>query len=184
MASKLEKPHGPRVITKSQSPAVAQREFKREAKRILDGWVHRRRLERAGLVSNDTPEDWAVRFTYRLVKSLVRKGQDEILNHLVEQIAQRHRGSVDISQKPYKQALLVMFWWNPELTGERLFERRRRAELSDAMEYAHRHGVQSKYLTVFIRASGIRLIRQKLAANAWEPGFGPPIDTSMLKKAR
>lgn len=179
MAGELDEPRGSGVIKKRQNSNVARREFQREAKRILDGWVYRRRLQRQGLAEfasmgeNENPIDWMIPHTYRLVRSLIRAGHVGILHDLLNEVGQRHRGKTDISDKPFKQALLVMFWWNPEHTQEPLLDRRRRSELSDAMEYAYLQGVQAKYLNVFIKSAGKKKIPAKLRGGKCEPGFSP-----------
>ena len=174
MADQPADPRTSTVFKRRQSPTVAKRLFEREAKLILDGWVDRRRQHRQdnsalGLV--EKPADWMLRHTYALVKSLITKGHQDILHDLTADIGQRHRGRIDVGGKPFKQALLIMFWWNPEHTSKPLLDRQRRSEFSDAMEYAYLHRVRPKDLIGFIKAAGLKKIPAKVRNGHREPGF-------------
>lgn len=48
--------------------------------------------------------------SYRLVKGLIARGQHRIISALVEGVKTRHGSCHDISEQPFKQALLAMFW--------------------------------------------------------------------------
>jgi len=173
MARRIEEPRASGVFNAKQKSSVAKDAFQREAKLILDGWVDRRRRNNKGEISEteERPADWMLRCTYRLVRSLIAKRHEGVLPDLADDIPGHSKGKTDISEKPFKLALLVMFHWNPELTSEPLLTRQRRSELSDAMEYARRHKIQPRNLIGFIKAAGIKRIPSKLRNEQWEPGF-------------
>lgn len=174
MKREPDEPRASDVFNRRQGPAAAKREFKLEAKRILDGWLYRRRLVNRGkypVLAEEDPRGWMLRCTYRLVEDLIAGGHAGILSDLMSEVSQRHAGKTDISDKPFKQALLVMFWWNPSVETKDLIDRRRRSELSDAMEYAHLHYVSPKDLNRFIKLAGIKHIPFKLRTGNREPGF-------------
>lgn len=162
------------VFTQRQSPRVAKREFEQEATIILNEWHRRQQLIRTGeapLLSGEDPQDWMLRCTYRLVKALVAAGHSGILADLVAAMETRHSGKTDISNKPFKQALLWMSWWGEVSGPTPRIERRRRSELSDAMEYAWLHKIESRELKLFIKRVGFKRIPAKLRTGEREPGF-------------
>ena len=159
-----------------QSTSDVKASFKKEMRYILQGWMARReRLEdltpHQALVETETPDDWMRRCTYRLVKWLILARHHDVLPDLVGEIGKRHGSRHDISDQPFKQALLVMSWWYECKQQEPMMDRQRRAELANAMEYAFRHKVQSKHFKRFCKQSQPKRIAKKLASGHVEPGF-------------
>ncbi|WP_147161378.1 hypothetical protein [Novosphingobium sediminis] len=168
-------PSDKNLFRRKQSPTAAKRIFREQADLIHQGWVKRlRELERLGGDQStlaEHPDDWMQRHTYRLVKWLIARGHQGILAALVDEVETRHGSRNDISDQPFKQALLAMFWGYERRPGEPLLDRRRRSELGDAMAYARLHGVQSKHFCGFAKQAGLKRIAAKLKAGHREPGF-------------
>jgi len=172
----LEDPSEQNVFKRSNPAPVVKRLFLREAALIRRGWLSRiwayPKLSPAEQLTTEAPEDWMLRTTYRLVRWLIRCGHQEILSDLVDdEVGTRHGSRNDVSDQPFKLALLAMFWWSESLSNETVIDRRRRAEFGDAMEYASRHRVPSKHLCGFIKQAGIKRIAHKLKVGHCEPGF-------------
>lgn len=171
----IEEPAQRNPFTRSQSSHVAKRTFEREATLIRRGWIERARnhdrLSADAIIMAEHPDDWMQRHTYRMVRRLIACGHSGILNNLVGQIGTRHGSRHDISKQPFKQALLVMSWWREDHSSQPLMDRRRRAELGDAMQYALLHRVPPKYLCAFAKYVGLEKVSAKLKAGHREVGF-------------
>lgn len=170
------------VFRRKQSASAAKRLFREQASLICQGWIKRIRefdrltAEERKLAAH--PDDWMQRHTYRLVKGLIARGQQSILSALVDEVKTRHGSRHDISDQPFKQALLVMFWGYERRRGKPLLARQRRAELGDAMAYARLHGVHSKHFCGFVKQAGLKRIAGKLKAGYREPGFNVDEETN------
>lgn len=179
------------MVRRSQSPALATQNFERRAQRIMVEWL--RRLDRFSNLAPDEriliehPDDWMLRSSYRLIRNLIRREQEDILAPLVAKLEGEHRRGRGVTGQPFKQGLLVMQLLvqlpantAPKMTrsgpSERVGRRyiadfRRRNELGDAMQYAHLHNVPSKYFSAFIRHAGTKRIKAMLKLDRREPGF-------------
>lgn len=177
----LAEPFDHNVFRRAQSVGVVKRHFKQQSELIRRGWMQRTvqfaRLTAGQKSLAEHPDDWMERQTYRLVKRLVKSGHQSILTILVDEVGTRHGSRHDISNQPFKLALLIMFWWHELPSSAPLIDRRRRAEIGDAMEYARRHNVHSRHYCGFVKQAGKKRIGQKLKMMHWEPGFSPrPIE--------
>lgn len=171
----IDDPATGRIFRRKQTASVVKRLFSQQATLIRQGWLRRRasfaRLQPNESILVEDPDDWLLRHTYRLVKHLLVAGHQEILQALVEEVGTRHGSRHDIGEQPFKQALLAMFWWHEGATSAPVLTRQRRSEWGDAMEYARRHNVPSKYFCAFARQCRLKNIGYKLQAGHREPGF-------------
>jgi hypothetical protein len=114
----------------------------------------------------ETEDSFFKREAYMLLRGVIRDGRESLFSDILRQHKARYRGQHDVSDRPFKLGLLAM-----DLNQDQ-FSREYRSVLGDQMEYAHRHGVPSKYFIGFSKAVGpIQLLRQKIKCNHWEPGF-------------
>jgi hypothetical protein len=156
------------------SPRIAKQRFEREACSIIRRWKRRCSDASEGRQqeNSEDPACWMLRHTYGLIRSLIAADQVRILGQLVQDLVPP-RGLTDIHGKPFKQALLVMAWWAGDSSKRGPLSRRRRSEISDAMEYAARHEVAPRQFNAFIKMAGIKRIPMKLRDGQWEPGYEP-----------
>lgn len=169
--------------------AAADVRFPKQAKKLLTAWLER--LDAAGdapvsTLTAEHPNDWMRRMSYRLIRRYVQQFPT-VIPDLLEGLDKRHMRGWDISDNPFKEALLLLHAspavrpreyktangaWS--IVGELpnlISDRRRRAELADAMLYAHRHDVPSKNFNGFRKHVGPERIRIGLAEGLREPGF-------------
>ena len=174
----FEEPSEANVFRRSDGRDLAKRNFKQQAELIRQGWLKRQRdyarLAKDEQLLIEQPDDWMQRLTYRLIRWLLGRGHQGVLTELIGEVGTRHGSRHDISDQPFKQALLVMFWWHERLANTPLLSRQRRAELGDAMEYARRHKVAPRHFCGFAKQAGLKHIAVKLRVGHWEPGFSPP----------
>lgn len=164
-------------------PVPTPAAFKKRANAILEEWSRNRALPKPAKSKSkkkgdppdsfpEDPDDRMVRRTYRLICNLLDANAQTILLDMLKASGRRYKNRHSIDDKPFTQALLLMSWW-VEDGGPLLADGSRRKELSDAMAYADRHGVPSRYVNGFIKQAGLNKIAAKLKAEHFEPGFGP-----------
>ncbi|ODU78448.1 MAG: hypothetical protein ABT10_22755 [Novosphingobium sp. SCN 63-17] len=96
---------------------------------------------------------------------MVQQNRWQILVDEVDYARPLKAGQHSIEGRPFKIGLIAFL-------GDTIaMGRTRRSELSDAMEYAYRHGVPSRYFNGFVKQAGLRKIAKKLKAGHREPGF-------------
>lgn len=175
-------PSDKNVFRRMQLASAGKQVVRRQASLIHQGGIELTRefdrLTAEERIFAAHPDDWMQRHTYRLVEGLISRGQQGILPALVDEVKTRHGSRHDISDQPFKQALLVMFWGLERRPGEPLLDRRRRAELGDAMAYAQLHRVHSKHFCGFVTQAGLKRIAGKLKAGYREPGFNVDEETN------
>ena len=172
MLPPLSEPTTTRIFTLGMVPSVALRTFRYESDLIRRGWVLRKSLTSrttSPIIPSEKPDDWMVRCTYRLIRSLIGKGHTAILDDEIRHLGIVERGSNNLADQPFKKALLIMFG-STQSEPTRL-TRNRRYELGNAMAYAEAHRVPSKYVNGFIKTVGLKKCASKLAEEFKEPGF-------------
>lgn len=174
---------------KERNLAAAHVRFPRQAKKLLTEWLERVDVaehEPVNSLEDEYPNDWMRRMSYRLIRKYVQQFP-AVIPDLLKGLDGRHMRGVDISDNPFKQALLLFSvspaicpseyrtvigaWSRVAVLPNLISDRRRRAELADAMLYAHRHDVPSKSFNAFRKHVGPQRIRIGLAQGLREPGF-------------
>lgn len=169
--------------------AAAHVRFPRQAKKLITEWLERLEVTGDGPVNTleaEDPNDWMRRMSYRLIRRYVQQFP-AVIPDLLKGLDRRRMRGWDISENPFKQALLLLnaspvvrpsayrtgkgAWCSVGALPKLISDRRRRAELADAMLYAHRHDVPSKNFNGFRKHVGPERIRIGLAQGLREPGF-------------
>lgn len=164
------------VFSTGMNDAAVERAFKTIAELIRHGWMWRIHRKRRGIdtaLHRESPEDWMVRTTYRVVRAMLIKGYGCAFTGMIERLDHpklRYRGQHSIAGQPFKEALLLLFGHNAP-TVKPLMSRTRRHELGDAMQYAYLHRVHSRYVVGFIKQVGQKQARARMLAKHTEPGF-------------
>lgn len=114
---------------------------------------------------DETPDDWLARTAYRHLRRIVVEDRWPMLEYLASYDRSLKKGRHPIQGLPFKVGLIAILGDKIKLT------RNRRAELSDAMEYAYIHRVHFKHFNGFVKQAGQKRIASKLKENHVEPGF-------------
>ena len=139
--------------------------FLKTRREILREWRQLGEQQHAQSNLSESRDDWFARTVYRQLRSMVRDGSWSILQKRLDHTRSLKRGRHPIENRPFKIGLI-------EFLGETIpYLPNRRAELSDAMEYAYVHRVSSKYFNGFVKQAGRKQIAKKLKCNHVEPGF-------------
>lgn len=173
MLPPLTEPASSRIFTRDMSPRQATQIFRRQSDLIRQGWSRRkaqanRRTTRANAFT-EAPDDWMIRCTYRLIRSMIDRGHTSVLDAEIVRLGIGEQGPHSIADQPFKKALALMF--GSTRPGGELMTRNRRMWLGNAMAYAAAHVVPSKYVNGFVKQAGLKASGPKLAANYREPGF-------------
>lgn len=163
-----------RSFTRRMVPKVLVRHLDEEKDRIFRGMQKRKRRETEGKNGPwaESAEDWMVRQVYQVVRQLIRLGHVEIVAQAIDKSGGRRKGRYDIEDQPFKLALFFIFGSSMVPTIRSPLSRNRRHLLGDALAYADRHNVPSKYLNGFIKQAGLKQCRKKLEDPLHrEPGF-------------
>jgi len=140
--------------------------FEREVKVIQKGWHERSRARDESGDFDETPEHWRTRRIYKSIKYHRDSANCSIFMDIITERKMRFSGRYDIGDQLFKLGMLIIFF-----DDRNVITPQRRSELGDAMEYAYRHNVSSRYLNGFIKQAGLKKIRRKLSICHKEPGF-------------
>ena len=170
----IQKPMQSKIFADTDATSAFVR-FVVQAQLIRKGWSRRKRAARSRTPRlpgfHETPDDWMLRHSYRLIGELIKAGYSHLLDARIQELHIRHAGRFSLEGQPFKKGLLAMFGWEVNPPSGVLMKRQRRSELGNAMAYAFRHGVHPKYLCGFIKQAGLKLIAEKLKIDYREPGF-------------
>ncbi|MCC6926515.1 MAG: hypothetical protein IT549_11915 [Novosphingobium sp.] len=161
MATKLPKKSGSRMTVEQQHQI---RSFIQLRAKFHRQWEKLGARDAAGQFE-ETTDDWLSRKAYQHLQRIVKDGRWPMLEHLVDYDRSLKRGRHSIKGKPFKVGLIAIL-------GDKIkLGRNRRADLSDAMEYAYIHKVPARHFNGFVKQAGQKRIADKLKAGHVEPGF-------------
>lgn len=155
------------VPNRSKVSTSSERDFRQKRARLWQQW---KELADRGNPQRDfqeAPDDWLARTIYGHLRKLVTRGQWRVLEVIVEERRSLDRGRNSIRGMPFKSGLIALLGDQIEMKPNR------RAEFSDAMEYAFMHRVQTKHFNGFVKQAGQKQIRRKIQSGFVEPGFDP-----------
>ncbi|WP_125954702.1 MULTISPECIES: hypothetical protein [unclassified Novosphingobium] len=181
------------ALAKANKAIAAERKFIRDGQRLLREWLKRvgekKRVNDKRQIPIEDPDDWMRRTTYLYLKRVIEK-TPRVITRLLKDLDGKHKRGPSIARQPFKQGLLLMHALPamkpvgraiananspPKLAMPKLLsDRQRRADLGDAMAYAYKHGVTSKYFNAFWRYVGMTRIKSRLHCDELEPGFSHP----------
>jgi hypothetical protein len=178
----------------SENPPTDKDTFMQQASAILWRWRRLEYLQAATTRSShhEQRDDELVRKTYDLIQRTIREQPEVIAALAVQPNGKRLRGP-SISDQPIKQALraICTLRVRPEYRAhgypdlpKYLACPKRRNELGDAMAYAFRHQVPSRFFIAFYQHAGIPRIKEMQRLQLWEPGFEVPKRARTLAERR
>lgn len=152
-----------RVLTVNETDEIQA--FRQLRSGFHGDWETCLRHQNAASEFDESPDDWLARTAYLHLRKIVAEDRWPMLEYLVDYERSLKKGRHSIKGKPFKVGLIAIL-------GDKIrLLRNRRAELSDAMEYAYTHNVTSKHFNGFVKQAGQKKIAAKLARGHVEPGF-------------
>jgi hypothetical protein len=161
-----------KVFPPEMTPGTYSHQLRAQQRLMLKEWNSLRQHQRIDQVRAwaEGADDWLIRRIYELVRHLRLNGGGRFLRW-AKGSGVAYQGGGDISDHPYKMALLIFAGQQSADTPRAPFNRQRRHLLGDAMAYADFHDVPAKHLNGFIKQAGLKQCKDKLIAGHREPGF-------------